>query len=314
MTFAALRLLAAAIGRLPPKWLGPLGAAVAWIAGSTLRIRRSLVEHAMTRAGVEDPRATARAMYRGLGLGLVELLWLAGARPRVRDALIARAAIDASVVEALERALTRGSVMVFASHTGNWELAAAAAARRLSMLGRRLFVVGKPMRARGVDAFLARLRASLGVHVIAPRGAFAAVQRALSRGDVVVMPIDQVPDRASHGLGVRFLGEAAFADRAPATCAWRAGASVLVVAAERGSERGEARHRVRLLGVLPPPPEGGRAGTWIDAATADATSWLEAFVARSPASWLWLHRRWRSPRLGRGERRAPSLVAAEKAS
>lgn len=291
---ALLRAVAAAIARLPAGALAPLGALLGWVAGSALRIRRSLVEAAMERAGVDDPRATAGAMYRELGHGLVELLWIAGAAASRREALIARVAIDDEALRALDDAIARGPVVLFASHTGNWELAAAAAARRLRASGRGLVAVGKSIHARGVDAFVARLRASLGVRVVPPVGALAAVKRALAAGDVVVMPIDQVPDRREHGSIVRFLGEAALADRAPATAAFRARATVLVVAAERARRE----HRVRLLDVAPPAVASraeGSAARWIDEATARASARLEAFVLRSPASWLWLHRRWRAP-------------------
>ena len=135
-----------------------------------------------------------------------------------------------------------------------FQLAAAAAARRLAERGRRLTVVAKAMHARGVDRFLARLREGLGVHVVHVDGALAATGRALASGDVVVMPIDQVPDRRSHGIAVPFLGETALVDRAPATVAWRSRATVLVVAAER---RGEL-HRVRVLGRIEPRRPGHR--------------------------------------------------------
>jgi KDO2-lipid IV(A) lauroyltransferase len=189
--------------------------------------------------------------------------------------------------------MARGSVVLFATHTGNWELAAGAAARLLADRGKKLVVVAKPMHARGVDRFLARLRAALGVHVVPPQGAFSCARAALAAGDVVAMPIDQVPDRAEHGNPVGFLGAPALVDRAPATLAWRARATVLVVAAERDSNG----HRVRVLETID-PPDGSRSArkAWIDATTRTATVRLDAFVRRAPSSWLWLHRRWKAPR------------------
>lgn len=297
MAFAALRLLAASVGALPLCALRPLGAALGWLCGSALRIRRALVEQAMGRAGVEDAPRAARAMYRRLGRGLLELLWLGGARER--EALLSRVTFDPAAERAIDEALARGPVVVLATHTGNWELAAAGAARLLAARGRRLSVVGKPMGARGVEAFVSRLRGALGVHVIAPSGALAAAQRALEAGDVVAMPIDQVPDRAAHGVRVRFMGAAALVDRAPATVAWRAGATALVVASERRAEG----HRVHVLGTFS-PVDAGSGPAWIHATTTAATAKLEAFVRASPASWLWLHRRWRAPRERRGPTRA----------
>jgi Kdo2-lipid IVA lauroyltransferase/acyltransferase len=304
MSYAALRLVARLVGRLPRRWLAGLGAALGWIAGSLLRIRRSLVEGAMDRAGIRSPRQSARRMYDELGRGLAELLWAAGVTPSERTRAIASVVIDDDAVVALEHALGRGPVIFFASHTGNWELAAAAAGRLLSARGRRLVVVAKAMHARSVDRFTTRLRACLGVHVIPPVGALAAARRALAAGDVVVMPIDQVPDCAAHALAVPFLGAEAFVDRAPATLAWRTRATILVVAAQRDRDV----HRVRLLGVVERASPGTSMRAWIEATAVTATSLLDAFVRSSPASWLWLHRRWRPP----PQRRGGGLAAVER--
>ena len=290
MTYAALSVTAALVARLPRGALAALGAALGFFVGSVLGVRRSLVEAAMDRSGVAAPRVAASAMYRGLGRGVFELLWLAATSPPRRAREIARVTIDADAVAALDAALERGPVVLFASHTGNWELAAAAAARLLEERGRRLVVVAKAMRAQGVDAFLARLRRRLGVVVVPPRGALAAARRALRAGDVVVTPIDQVPDRAAHGVAVEFLRARALADRAPATLAWRARATVLVVAARRQA----GAHRVRLLDVVPPPAAFARPRALIPATTTLATAALHAFVRAAPESWLWLHRRWRA--------------------
>jgi KDO2-lipid IV(A) lauroyltransferase len=294
MTYAALCVLAAVVGRLPHAVRDRLGVGVGWFAGSVLRIRRSLVEAAMARAGVREPATIAARMYRDLGRGVFELLWLAGTSPNARATAVSRVTLEEDAVRTLDDAVARGPVILFASHTGNWELAAAAAAQRLGARGKRLAVVAKAMHARGVDAFLARLRERFSIRVVPPRGALTSTRQALAAGDVVVMPIDQVPDRAAHGVPVRFLQQDALADRAPATLAWRARATVLVVAAERGGDG----HRVRVLDMISPPSldAATNARDWIRETTARATSALEAFVERSPEAWLWLHRRWRSPR------------------
>jgi KDO2-lipid IV(A) lauroyltransferase len=266
------------------RFLSALGDLLGWLAGSVLRIRRRQVEAAMTIAAIPNPSSAARGMYRALGRSLVDFL-SAGAAPqdvRLQDT------IDADAVAALDRALARGPVVLFASHTGNWELAAAAAAGLLAERGRALYVVAKAMRARRLDAFLTRLRRSLGLQLVAPRGAFRVARRALASGDAVAMPIDQVPDASRHGLAVDFLGQTALVDRAPATLAFRARATVLVVAGEYA----EGQHRVRLLDVIEPPaPAAPRV--WIDETTRRATSKLDRFVRARPEAWLWLHRRWR---------------------
>jgi KDO2-lipid IV(A) lauroyltransferase len=270
--------------------LRALGAWLGFVAGSLLRIRRALVEEGLRRAAL--PAGAAGDVYRELGQGLVELLWIAGARGRARQDALGAVVVEPSAANALDAALASGPVVLFATHTGNWELAAAAAARVLAARGRRLSVVAKPIRSRGLDRFVTRLRSSFGIDVVPPAGALGAARRALGRGDVVAMPIDQVPERARHALSLPFLGRAALVDRAPATLAWRASATVLVVASTR---RQDGRMGVEVLAVIPPAPDAA-ARRWIADATRTATAALDEFVRRAPSSWFWLHRRWRAPR------------------
>lgn len=239
----------------------PLGALLGFIAGSVLRIRRRHVDRSMDRIGA---RKAAAAMYRALGTGIFELLWLATASKARREAVLDRFV----TVDPLPK---EGAVLA-AAHTGNWELAAAAVARV-----RPLYVVAKPFAVSWFDSFVARLRARLGIRTIEPRGAARAVTRALRSGALVAMPIDQVPDRASHATTVTFLGERAYVDRAPFVLARRANAKVVVCVAHREAHR----HHVRVFGAV--------------ADAAEATSVLDGFVRAHPESWMWLHRRWKAP-------------------
>lgn len=294
MLDAALRALAALVALVPS--LGALaapGRLVGWLAGSVLRIRRRQVEEAMARAGLSQPAAEARAMYAGLGVGALELVWLAGASGARRTAALEqRVVFDDDFEPAVDRALARGPIVFAASHTGNWETAAFAAARLLAARGRRLAVVAKPLSVSGFDAFCTRLRRACGLELLTPRGAFARCREALARGDAVAMPIDQVPERERHAVHASFLGASARVDRAPAVLAARAGATLLVVAAARDSAGVQT---ISVLAALRPDGCPDRTA-FPEHASRTATVALDAFVRRHPSSWLWLHRRWRAPR------------------
>lgn len=277
------RALAWLIARLPYAWLAPLGAALGWLVGSVLRIRRSHVENAMRTSGVAVEHAAG--MYVSLGAGALEFLWLAGrGQSAVRfEDIVAFDGGSREVIGALHEA---GAGFVFAgSHTGNWDLAACAIAHELPLL-----VVTKSLSARGIDAFWQGTRASYGVDLCLAHGAIARGRAALEQGGAVVMMIDQVPLARRHGIETEFLGRTAFVDKAPATLAAKAG-SPLVVAASRRDENGI--HRIAVLDVIAPPAHAGPA--WIREATVRATRALDAHVRNYPSSWLWLHRRWRTP-------------------
>ena len=277
------RALAWLVARLPYAWLAPLGAVLGWLVGSVLRIRRGHVESAMRSAGIAQENAAG--MYVSLGAGALEFLWLAGRREgavRFEDLV----AFDDGSRELLGALHEAGAGFVFAgSHTGNWDLAACAIAHDLPLL-----VVTKSLSARGIDAFWQGTRASYGVDLCLARGAIARGRAALDRGGAVAMMIDQVPLTRRHGIETEFLGRTAFVDKAPATLAAKAG-SPLVVAASRRDENGI--HRISVLDVITPPARAGRV--WIREATVRATQALDAHVRNYPASWLWLHRRWRTP-------------------
>jgi KDO2-lipid IV(A) lauroyltransferase len=272
-----------------------LGALLGWFAGSVLRIRRGHVERSMRAAGVSEPRRSAAAMYRALGASVMEFLWMS-----VRGAPVLRLAeVEPSSRAAWTQARSGGcGVVIAASHTGNWDLAACAIARQVELL-----VVTKRLHVRWLDRFWQSTRARLGVHLSDASGAMARARSVLRRGGAVAMMIDQVP-HPRHAVSVLFLGQPAHADRAPAALAASSGAPLLVTASRREAS---GAHALIVLDVLVPPRRPTRA--WIDEATRKATGALERFVVAHPDQWLWMHRRWK-PMLA-APCRTPSSSPAE---
>jgi len=257
-----------------------LGALLGWLAGSVLRIRRRHVEESMRTAGIARVAVEARAMYGSLGASAVEFLWMA---MRGRPAL-ARVRFDEASQVRWNEALRQGrGVVVAASHTGNWDMAACAVARDVELL-----VVTKHLRVRWLDRFWQSTRARLGVTLSDADGAIARSRAVLRRGGVVAMMIDQVPLSPSHASPVTFLGQTAATDRAPAALAASARVPLVIAAARRDEAGAQVLH---VLDVLQAPARPSRA--WILEATRSATRALDGFVRAHPSQWLWLHRRWK---------------------
>jgi KDO2-lipid IV(A) lauroyltransferase len=277
---AFLRVLARAVGLLPWRVLPALGTLLGWIAGSVLRVRRAHVERSMRAAGIRDVGGEARAMYRSLGTSALELLYLAA---RGREAAT-HARVDPASRLLWQQALGRGrGVVVAASHTGNWDLAACTVARDVELL-----VVTKRLSVRSLDAFWQSTRAAQGIDLAEPYGALTRARAVLGRGGAVAMMIDQVPASARHAMSAEFLGRTATVDRAPAVLA-AACRAPLVVAASRREASGQ--HVLVVLDVIEPLARPSRA--WVMQATARATRALDIFVRAHPSQWLWLHRRWK---------------------
>ncbi len=255
----------------------------------------------MALAGVARPAERARAMYAALGASALELLWLA----RRGDEAVGRVVVDPASAEALAAARAEGrGVVLAASHTGNWDLAACGMAREGELL-----VVTKRLSLRSVDAFWQSTRAARGVQLTGARGALGRAREVLGRGGAVAMMIDQVPE-GRHAVPVEFLGRAALADRAPAVLAAASGAPLVVSAARRDGRGGHVLH---VLAVLRPPPRGAleaqQTRAWVGQATASATRALEGFVLAHPEEWLWLHRRWKGATLAAPWPRDPLVIA-----
>ena len=272
--------------------LGVLGGALGAFVGGALRVRRAHVEGAMARAGVAEPTRTAAGMYGSLGTSALELLWLAGERRDLRS--LVRVDPDAEATLAHARATGRGVVLA-ASHTGNWDLAACAIASSSRLAppehGMSLMVVTKHLSMGWLDAFWQRTRARYGVELVSARGAFARGRDHVRAGGAVAMMIDQVPARRAHACQVAFLGQTAWVDKAPATLAARTGALLVVPCARRDS------YGVQQLGVMDViEPPASATNAWIADATTRATGALERFVLENPTEWLWMHRRWATPK------------------
>ncbi len=264
----------------PLRWLCVvLGAALGFVVGRVLGVRRAQVLGAMRRAGVGAPARAASQMYAGLGTGLFELL--ASARVRLRPGLAAQSG-----------ALPQGPAIVLCAHTGNWDSSACAVARQ-----RPLCVVTKRLKLGWVDRLWQRIRKDSGVQLLTAGGAAQGVAQALRDGKLVVMMIDQAPERVRATSVVPFLGAPARVDLAPALLAARAGVPVIMALPLR---RPGGWHAVRVAGRWSPPARGKRA--WARRVMHAATLALDAHVRQHPEQWLWMHRRWKD---------APALPSPE---
>jgi len=224
-------------------------------------------------------------MYRSLGASALEFLWLA----RRGDEATGHVRIHPASEARWRAALGQGrGVVIAASHTGNWDLAACAVARDVELL-----VVTKRLSLGSIDGFWQATRAGRGVRLVDALGAVPHAREALRRGAAVAMMIDQAPVSPRHTVRVDFLDRPALADRAPAALAAACAAPLVVAASSRGAD---GDHVLHVLDVIAPPRRPGRA--WIDAATGRATAALDGFVRAQPTQWLWMHRRWKGIEAG----------------
>lgn len=279
------RVLSAGLLALPERVALGVGAALGWLAGSVLRIRRADVDAHLSLAfpGESSPwrRRVARASYVHLGREGVAMFRLARLD---KEAVVARTEVVG--LEPVEAAVSAGTgALVITGHIGNWEIGAAALAAR----GFPFDVVAKGMANEAFEKDLIAAREKLGLRVVDMGAAPREVLRSLKVGHLVGLVADQNAGR--RGVFVPFFGRLAATARGPALFALRTGAPIFLGLSLRlpGSE---ARYRVTLR---PLPVQGtDDLDADVTRVTAAHTAALEEAVRAVPEQYFWQHRRWKT--------------------
>jgi KDO2-lipid IV(A) lauroyltransferase len=248
------------------------------------RHRRIALSNLKTAFGTELSErrryAVARQSFVNFCRILIDVLKLAGwPRRRIEQILTVEGA------ENLRRAVGRGcGVLVFSGHFGNWEMLTN------SLCGPApVWAIARFLDNRLLEKRLSGFRTGLGAGIIYKEQAAREVVRALGRGDVVLIMIDQNVLR-DLAVFVDFFGKPAGTTPALAAFHLRTGSAVLPAFCypERGG-----RYRVKIFPALD-FSAGGRGKHDVLKITQTCTKIIESQIRLFPENWLWFHDRWRS--------------------
>jgi KDO2-lipid IV(A) lauroyltransferase len=201
------------------------------------------------------------------------------------------ARIEIIGAERLKEAAAQGGASIFFSgHFANWELMAVA----LHQAGIPMAVVYRTANNPLVDRFILKTRmAVMGpTHIPKGRRGARSLVDAMASGVSLAMLVDQ---KLNDGIAAPLFGRPAMTTPAPARLALKYGAKLFPGRIER---IGGARFRITVR----PPLElasTGDAEADILAATTSMNAEIEAAARARPDQWLWLHRRWAPPPMGR---------------
>lgn len=187
-----------------------------------------------------------------------------------------------------DAAMARGKgVMFISGHFANWEVMPVTA----SLLGYDGGLVYRPPNNPFVDRYISRMRASAGPKTQISKGAQGTrkIFTLLRRGLAILMLVDQKTDQ---GVAAPFFGRDAMTTPAPAALALKLGAALLPTSNERLKG---ARFRVTIGAPIEYAPSGDHEAD-IVALTARINTAIEERVRARPSQWLWIHRRWTTPR------------------
>lgn len=178
----------------------------------------------------------------------------------------------------------RGAILATA-HVGNWEYAACWLAHQ----GLPINALGTDQRDDRITNLIKNLRRSGGAKALGKASDLKVVIKALQRGEIVAVPIDQ--DAKDAGVLSPFLGYPASTPVGPAKLAAHLGCDVIPGICVR-------RHDGVTFEMKIYPPMKGRDGKPfgkdIQTSINDLNAVLSKGILEYPEQWMWMYPRWES--------------------
>jgi KDO2-lipid IV(A) lauroyltransferase len=178
----------------------------------------------------------------------------------------------------------RGTMTVTA-HFGNWDMLALSC----SLRGMPVHLITKQLRSKFWNDFWMAKRDYGGIRAIFKKGAARGIVKALRKGGLIAIVLDQDTKPKEGGIFVDFFGVPASTLNLLAVLAGKRNMSVTPVYIVRVSRM---KHRILVLDPIPFIDKGN-----FDESVRDMTQRLvvsmEPLVRKYPEQWIWVHRRWK---------------------
>ena len=253
------------------------------IDGRRRRVTLDNLGRAFPWRSPRDRRTIARRVFAHFGRLLFDILKFSGLS---HEQMLRRVEWDGDERVRQAQAQGRGYLLV-TGHFGFWELQAIVHGLRLGPIG----VLARPLDNPYLNAMLERVRQATGNTVIYRRGAMRRALRHLHANLGVGMLIDRHV-HTSDAVLVEFFDRPVATTSSLARLALRTGAPVVPLFAIPLADG-----RYRMIYERPVEPPQDDSSEEIGAFMQRCTDVLEMYVRRYPELWLWMHRRWREPRI-----------------
>jgi KDO2-lipid IV(A) lauroyltransferase len=285
LEYGAFKVLMFFFAVLPRFWCLGFGRALGTLAFRLDRYHRRIALANLRQAFGEEKspaelRAIALDSFRRFGGTVADIFKLFQWSP----ADIAKL-IDVEGREILAEAVAGGKgVLVFSAHIGNWEIGSPV----ISEAG-TFSVIARALDNPHLDRALLEFREGIGAHVIYKQQAAKKILQALRNAEIVAVLVDQNVLRR-EAVFVDFFGRPAGTTPALGAFHLRTGAPLLPVFCLPAAGN---RYRLRILPPVAFVP-GEDVGADVLKITGICTKIIETAIREDPASWLWIHDRWRS--------------------
>ena len=261
---------------------GFIGRNVFALTGVSKRARDNLAK-AFPEKSVAEREAIIRIMWDNLGRTAAEYAHLDKFAIDGPDARI-EVHNEQYLLDLLDR---RGQgALIVSGHFANWEVMQITGAQ----YGVEGAIVYRPPNNPYVDHYICRARAKKGyVEQISKHKGVRRIFTLLRSGKAILLLADQ---KTNEGIPVPFFGRDAMTTPVPAALALKLKVPVVIASNKR---LGGARFAITVYPPLDFTSSGDEEAD-IRALTTIINRKLEEIVRADPAQWLWIHRRWPTPR------------------
>ena len=191
--------------------------------------------------------------------------------------------LDVINLEYVHKASEKGKgVIMLTAHLGNWELPA----RMLTNFGFTLNVIARDSDHTGITTVTNNIRNNGGYSVYSKDRPLLGIVKALRRGELIAILPDQNND---DGIWVKFFGIPAKTAVGPAVLSLKTGAPIVPIFCKRESL---GKYRIEIKPEIDYTPLGDKDKD-IENLTQICNDVIEKEIREYPASWLWLHNRWK---------------------
>lgn len=286
VTTALLRSIGGVTGRLAPQKRTAvgrrLGAVLKLLSSKRRHITRQNIQRAFPGMAADAISTIVQESYNNLGITLGEILsfpW------RTRPDLMSSISLP-GIEQVAHRAANKEPTVLISGHYGNWELLALCGALYADT---SFTIVVHPLSNRLADRVMTEYRTRFGNRIVPMASASRNLMRTLDAGGTVAFLADQHAPRDRYPL-IPFMGTPTPTYTTPAALALRFGAAMYAGFAHRNADGTTYSAPIECVNSAHLPySESG-----ILELTRRHVAMLEDAIRRSPAMWMWQHRRWRN--------------------
>lgn len=226
-------------------------------------------------------RCLEKKVFGNLGRILYEVAWFMGQNPRTIPRYF-----QVDNFHYYHDAYRKGrGVLILTAHIGNWELLPVIGA----LSGYPVNVLYRPLDYQPLDRFFIHFRSRFGFNVIPTAHSMRKILKALQRGEIIALLMDQNVDWY-EGVYCDFFGKKACTNKGLAILALKTETPVVpaFLMRKNGTFLIEFKPEIPLI-------KTGDKTRDIEENTQQYNRIIENCIRRYPDQWLWVHHRYKTP-------------------